>query len=80
MTGGRASRETELGTEIQCAACCEFWPADPEFFYFAKGKPHSWCKACYAAAESTKRKRERWLEKQAARRASARTQREEKPE
>lgn len=61
----RAVVESELGTEIQCAQCKDFWPADPEFFYFTKGRAHSWCKACYMNAPSTIAKRERWLEKQA---------------
>jgi len=43
----RLSIETELGTEIQCAKCLDFWPADPEFYFFSKGKAHSWCKDCY---------------------------------
>ncbi|EEG08201.1 hypothetical protein [Pseudogulbenkiania ferrooxidans] len=44
----RPSVETELGTEIQCAKCGEFWPAEKDFFYFHKGRPHSWCKDCYS--------------------------------
>lgn len=58
----RATVITELGEEIQCVMCSEFWPRDPEFFYYSKGKPHSWCKACYVGnpkiVESRKRQRE----------------------
>jgi hypothetical protein len=45
----REYRETELGREARCARCGEFWPADSEFFYMYKGRPHSWCNACYIA-------------------------------
>lgn len=43
--------ETELGTEIQCARCEAFFPADSEFFFAPKGRTHSWCKACCAEAD-----------------------------
>lgn len=73
----RATRESELGLEVQCSQCKEFWPADQEFFYFLRGQPHSWCKACYMGSESFARKRERFLVKQkqqaAAKRASRST-------
>lgn len=59
----RATIETELGTEIFCSRCQEFWPCDPEFFFFTKGKPHSWCKACYANSPSTAAKRIRYAAK-----------------
>lgn len=52
--------ESELGAEIQCAKCREFWPLDAEFYFFNKGRPHSWCKACYMADPKTIAKRERW--------------------
>lgn len=68
----RAVVTTDIGDEIQCTKCNEFWPRDPEFFYFTKGKPHSWCKACYLNDPGTLAKRERWLTKQAVVRASAR--------
>ena len=29
----RPKIETELGTEILCSRCKDFWPADGEFFY-----------------------------------------------
>lgn len=39
---------TTLGLEKQCSHCKDFWPADSEFFYPAKGKGlHCYCKACY---------------------------------
>lgn len=40
-------RTTELGPECHCPRCDEWWPADREFFYFLRGKPVSFCKACY---------------------------------
>jgi hypothetical protein len=44
----RQWRKTELGDEVQCANCKEFWPADSEFYFMRPGKiPHSWCKDCY---------------------------------
>lgn len=45
--GARDTQETELGEEVKCASCQEFWPKDSEFFFFTNGKPHSYCKACY---------------------------------
>ena len=60
----RGKRETELGTEVQCSACNEFWPCDGEFFYMTKGVPHSWCKACYLASPAQIAKKQRWAEKQ----------------
>lgn len=55
--------ESEIGEEIKCAKCGEFWPADPEFFYFCNGRPHSWCKACYVNDPKTIAKKQRWIEK-----------------
>ncbi len=47
--------QTQLGTEARCAKCRDFWPADPEFYFFqSSGKPHSWCKACYIAERVAK--------------------------
>lgn len=43
----RLYRETELGTELLCTRCGEYWPADREFWFMTRGDPHSWCKACY---------------------------------
>lgn len=60
----RERRETELGTEIRCAACGEFWPEDREFFFISGGKVHSWCKACYRADPNTIAKTQRWQDKQ----------------
>jgi hypothetical protein len=35
----------------QCSRCKDYWPADTEFFYAAKGGDglNEWCKACYIA-------------------------------
>jgi hypothetical protein len=49
----RPAIETELGTEVQCCRCGEFFPADSEFFYSTKGRPHSWRKACCSEAPIT---------------------------
>ena len=65
----RETQTTELGEEVRCAACGEFWPADKEFFYFTAGQPHSWCKACYQVAPSVLAQRERLLTKQREQRA-----------
>jgi hypothetical protein len=60
----RAKRFTELGEEIQCARCREFWPSDTEFFFFSNGKPHSWCKDCYMSDPKTVQKRLRAQERE----------------
>lgn len=65
----RETRNTELGEEVRCASCGDFWPADKEFFYFSGGKPHSWCKACYLNSPSSARKRAKYVEQQRAARA-----------
>ena len=57
----RSRIETDLGTEVKCAKCGEFWPEDEEFFFFNKGRPHSWCKACYRNDPKIVAKNERWL-------------------
>lgn len=45
---------TELGEEIQCSKCLDFWPLnDSEFWPFPKCP---WCKACYAEYRSERRK------------------------
>lgn len=67
----RPTRQTELGTEVQCSKCKEFWPADSEFFYMKEGKPHSWCKDCYTNDEKTIAKKIRWLAKSKAARQRA---------
>lgn len=64
--------ETDAGTEVLCAKCLEFWPEDPEFYYFNKGKPHSWCKACYLSDPKQIAKRQRAQAGQNARRAAKR--------
>ncbi|MFY3625478.1 hypothetical protein ACOTFH_02540 [Achromobacter xylosoxidans] len=66
----RPKIETELGTEIQCSRCKDFWPADREFFYTARGKLHPWCKACYLSDEKVIQKTERWKESLRAARAA----------
>lgn len=63
-TNERQRRVTELGTEVVCAKCEEFWPEDSEFYFMHGGKAHSWCKACYRADEKVQAKTERWREKQ----------------
>lgn len=43
----RTRAETELGDELQCSHCKEFWPSDAEFFrMLTDGRPASWCRAC----------------------------------
>lgn len=53
----RQVKQTELGTEIQCSKCKEFYPADNEFFPSQPADKkygcHSWCHACMG---ETKRK------------------------
>lgn len=68
----RSTIQTDIGTEVLCSKCNEFWPADLEFFYFCKGRPHSWCKACYLADEKVIEKKKRDIAKQAAKRAADR--------
>lgn len=65
MTGPtRERRETELGTEVRCSCCGEFWPEDKEFFFVFDGKVHSWCKACYRGNDKVIAKTERWKARQ----------------
>lgn len=66
----RASIQTELGIEIQCSQCKEFWPADGDFFFLSRGVPHSWCKACYQNHPKAAERKRRWVEKQRASRAA----------
>lgn len=61
----REHKETELGDEIKCSKCGEFWPADAEFFFMNKGRPHSWCKACYRSDPKIIAKNQRFLDKSA---------------
>lgn len=72
----RGVKFTEIGREIQCARCKDFWPNDNEFFFFTKGRAHSWCKACYMSDPKTIIKRQRWALKQ---RAKTRSTTEEQP-
>ncbi len=59
----RKTTQTELGTEIQCAKCKAFYPADREFFFHQPSNQygcHSWCKACYKIFQKrTRRKNEK---------------------
>lgn len=38
--------ETELGKEVRCASCKNFWPADSEFFFLDRGRLRARCRAC----------------------------------
>lgn len=45
-----AYRDGDDGLEKRCCKCREYWPADSEFFYSAKGRADDLrddCKACY---------------------------------
>jgi hypothetical protein len=69
----RARIETDAGSEIQCAKCGEFWPEEPEFYFFSKAAgAHSWCKACYKENPKIVAKTQRAIDKIGARRAAAR--------
>ncbi|WP_428719113.1 hypothetical protein [Undibacterium curvum] len=59
----RERQQSELGEEVKCSKCGEFWPADAEFFYMNKGRPHSWCKACYRNDPKIIAKNQRFLDK-----------------
>ncbi|KMK51487.1 hypothetical protein RO21_06115 [[Actinobacillus] muris] len=66
----RQFKVTELGVEIQCSKCRDFYPADTEFFYKQsrdKWGLHSWCKACYVEQPSAIARRKRYAEKVAKR-------------
>lgn len=72
--GRRPSRPrlfTELGEEVQCSLCGEFWPADEEFFYFSHGRPHSYCRSCYLTHPSVAEKRLRDAERKRQARGAA---------
>lgn len=47
--------ETDIGTEIRCAKCREYWPSDD--YSTASGRKHSYCKVCFAAYQKSRRKR-----------------------
>lgn len=73
MVMPRKTKMTDLGLEIECCKCGEFYPADTEFFYAQKNTKygiHSWCKACYEQQPSVIAKRQRWQEKQKMQRRS----------
>lgn len=42
----RPRKITELGLELRCARCKEYWPADPEYFHKKGDGLHSYCRAC----------------------------------
>ncbi|KMQ73768.1 hypothetical protein [Marinobacter subterrani] len=45
-------RHTELGQELRCTKCNDFWPDDKEFYFQAGGRSQQPCKACYALLPS----------------------------
>ncbi len=47
MSSRRRTIITELGLELECFRCKEFWPATKEFWWYKGDKPHTYCKACY---------------------------------
>lgn len=48
---------TELGREMKCNRCGEFWPADQEFWYREGKKGLScWCIACYREWRNARKK------------------------
>ncbi|MGE5651959.1 MAG: hypothetical protein ACM34A_17340 [Bacillota bacterium] len=51
MFGRPRTIETEIGIEMRCAACLEYWPADPEFFAPQPGHARfsARCLACIRA-------------------------------
>lgn len=57
MTVARGKIETDLGEEIECTRCREYWPADSEFFHKGHGGLHTWCKACVTASKRASRLR-----------------------
>lgn len=59
----RERRTTEIGEEIQCNKCKDFWPIDKEFYYFNGATPYSWCKDCYTNDDKVKAKYQRSVEK-----------------
>lgn len=59
----RSTIQTDLGTEVLCCKCNEYWPRDPEFFFFSNGRPHSWCKACYLSDPKVQEPRDRSIQR-----------------
>jgi hypothetical protein len=48
LNSGKAIFST-VGLEKRCSRCCDYWPADSEFFYTVPSKAdglNDWCKAC----------------------------------
>jgi len=57
MRKGRALI-TDIGRELYCPRCKEFWPADTEFFHSTPSHRDGlafWCKACYSVADKLRR-------------------------
>jgi hypothetical protein len=54
---------TDIGREVWCSKCREYWPADTEFFYSNKkyqiGSLHEWCKSCCQAWKRAKKEKGR---------------------
>lgn len=41
---------SNIGRELQCSKCNEYWPADTQFYHSkpcVKSGLQDWCKACY---------------------------------
>lgn len=61
----RESIHTELGEELECTRCREFWPADDEFFSRTSDNRDgfkSWCKACFIGYDRARMARRRSME------------------
>lgn len=48
-----------VGKEKRCPKCCEWWPADGEFYGTRPdtGYLRSWCRACESEADAERRAR-----------------------
>lgn len=53
--------QTELGIEVLCIRCEDYYPNDKEFFSGAPLKPFPYCKACETETQAERRARERRL-------------------
>lgn len=54
------TQQTDLGTELRCSKCGEYWPMDSEFFFRSRRDGfRSPCKACYYELPSSIRKQEK---------------------
>lgn len=64
LKSGKA-RFSEVGREILCSPCKEYWPADTEFFHSVPSQKdglNGWCKACYAEWQNSKKAKLKELE------------------